>query len=478
MKKILCFTLLFMSASPLLAAEVAGQIGYMSGALVAQRTDGTIRVMAPKSQVQEGDVLVTSKDGYAQVKMNDGTMMTMRPDSNLKIEAYQYKKEAPQADNAVFRLLKGGFRTVTGLIGKRGNPDAYKLRAATSTIGIRGTDFTTRLCNDKDCQDSSAKPQPPVVQPVGRVMLLQGEMAAKDAAGKVRKLLLGSPVYEGDTLNTNIKTNAVVAFRDESRITLQESSSFFVEKFKYDKAAPEKEGAVLRLLKGSVRVVTGLIGRVNHDNYKFGVAGATIGIRGTGFDAWCNGGCARSSERANLAQLDSGETRLDVPVGMLAENTDFPNPGATQDNPLDGAGVYVWSGAVVFVTPGASFDVALQQAAIISRSTGKPVPIFVIPKSIIENGAPRPDSIPVDFNKEFGSGEAGGAGLYVTVHDGQVILTQGGNSLNLGSGENGFANDQFLMRLATPPAFLTGDTNHQFNGGTGGNANGCTITGQ
>jgi len=73
---------------------------------------------------------------------------------------------------------------------------------------------------------------------------------------------------------------------------------------------------VLRLLKGGVRVVTGLIGRVKHENFKFGVSGATIGIRGTGFDAWCYGACA----------------------------TGNGDPGATQDNPLMEAVCTFWSG--------------------------------------------------------------------------------------------------------------------------------------
>jgi hypothetical protein len=444
MKKILCLVLA-LSAVPSLAAEVAGQIGYMSGVLVAQRPDGTIKVMAPKSQVLEGDTLATSKNGYAQVRMNDGTQMTLRPESNLKIEAFQFKKDAPQADNAVFRLLKGGFRTVTGLIGKRGNPDAYKLRASTATIGIRGTDFTTRLCADKDCQgDAAAKPQAPTGKVIGRVMLVQGSMTARDMTGNERKLLLGAPVYESDTLNTEAKSHSVVAFRDESRITLQENSSFYVEKFKYDKAAAQ-ENAVLRLLKGSVRVVTGLIGRVNHDNYKFGVAGATIGIRGTGFDAWCNGACASGG-----------------------------NAGSTPDKPLDGAGVYVWSGAVVLITPNGSFNVALQQAAIIARDTGKPVPIVVVPKIILENGAPRPDSIPVDMDKEFNS-DADGGGLYVTVHEGKIILTQNGKQFSLGSGESGFSNGQELFKLSSMPHFM-GISDQNSNPNPSENPNGCVVT--
>lgn len=427
--------LLICSVSTSAQAEgVAGQIGYMSGALVAQRTDGTVKVMGPKAQVFEGDVLVTAKESYAQVVMNDGTRMTLRPDSNLKIETYQFKKESPQTDNAVFRLMKGGFRTVTGLIGKRGNPDAYKLSARGATLGIRGTDFTSRLCATQNCQDEgeAAKPVKPAVEQaraVGRVMLIEGELAAEELNGKMRKLALGAPVYEGDTLKSSVKSHAVVAFRDGGRITLQENSVFLIEKYKYEKSTSQ-ESAALRLMKGSVRVVTGLIGRIKRENYNFGVAGATIGIRGTGFDAWCNGPCAEGA-------------------------TDF---GASPDQPLDGAGVFVWEGEVVLVSPGGSFTVAINQAAIIARETGKPVQVMSIPPSIKDNTTPKPDSVPVDIEKLFeetsGSGEPG---LYVTVHDGQVILAQGDQKVDLGRGETGFTNDHILTRLSTTPSFMGGD---------------------
>lgn len=141
--------------------EAVGKIGYMNGALVAQRLDGVVKVLAPKSEVFAGDLLITAKGSYAQVILKDGTQMTLRPDSNLRIEAFQFNQDAPQTDNAVMRLLKGGFRTVTGLIGKRGNPDAYKMRASTATIGIRGTDYSARLCATKDCLDDDKTKQTP-----------------------------------------------------------------------------------------------------------------------------------------------------------------------------------------------------------------------------------------------------------------------------------------------------------------------------
>ena len=410
----------------------AGRIGNMSGTLVVQRADGTVSVVGPKSEVFAGDMLITAKDSYAQVEMNDGTKMTIRPNSNLRIEAYQFRKEAPKEDNIVLRLLRGGFRTVTGLIGKRGNTDAYKLRAATATIGIRGTDFSTRLCATKDCRDDEAagnpavKPQAVKSTVVGRVMLAQGDLSVKEVNGKERKLQLGAPVYEGDTLTTGAKSYAVVAFRDEGRVSLQEGTQFRVEKFKYDKVKSE-ENAVLRLLKGGVRVVTGLIGRANHDNYHFNLATATIGIRGTGFDAWCNGPCASGAG----------------------------NPGATQGNPLDGAGVYVWAGEVVLVSPGGSFSVALQQAAIIARDSGKPVRIIAIPPAITGNNTPRPDSIPFDMETLFGTeSDAGDPGLYVTVHDGHVVLSMGDKSLDLFENDTGYADKLILKLLSETPGFM------------------------
>lgn len=470
------------------AAEDAGTIRYMSGTLVAQRPDGTVRVLAPKSPVQQGDVLVTGQKSYAQVVMNDGTKMTLRPDSNLKIETYKFRQSAPQADNAVFSLLKGGFRTVTGLIGKRGNKDAYQLKASGATIGIRGTDFTSRLCAGEECAEgaTAAVPQP---KPAGRVMRVTGQLAAKQADGQVRKLTLGSPVFEGDTLQSDIDSHAVVAFRDGGRITLQQSSIFKVEAFKYDKAAGQ-ENIALRLVKGGVRVVTGLIGRANRDNYQFRMSGATIGIRGTGFDAWCNGPCAEG-DNAPLAAagVPGREARLWSQYAEANTNGYLSDAGmqtsvfgqyAAADDPMNGAGVYVWQGEVVMVGAGGSFTVAVNQAAMLARATGQPVRILTLPAAVLNNDAPRPDTVPVDLEKMFeeAAGAEGGAGLYVTVHDGQVILSKGDQSVDLGKGESGFTNQQILSRLAATPGFMSDSKLEQINqngAGGGDDQKGCVV---
>lgn len=126
--------------APLLAFAQA-TVQHLSGTLYVQRADGSIRLLSDKSQVQVGDVVSTERETYAQLNMTDGGKITLRPNTQMRIEGYQFSDKEPEKDNFVFSLLKGGLRAVTGLIGKRINRDAYKLRTATATVGIRGTDF-------------------------------------------------------------------------------------------------------------------------------------------------------------------------------------------------------------------------------------------------------------------------------------------------------------------------------------------------
>lgn len=127
-------------------AQGAGQVQHLSGTLSVQRADGSVRILSQKSDVGPGDMLTTQRDSYAQINMSDGSSMTLRPNTQVKIEAYQFSQEKPQDDNAFFRLVKGGLRTVTGLVGKRGNQDAYRIGTSTATIGIRGSAGDTLDC--------------------------------------------------------------------------------------------------------------------------------------------------------------------------------------------------------------------------------------------------------------------------------------------------------------------------------------------
>lgn len=125
-----------------LAALAQGVVQHLSGTLSVQRPDGTVRLLAEKSEVKEGDVLSTERDSYAQLRFTDGGQITMRPNSQVRIAGYEFNAARPERDNFAMALLKGGMRAITGLIGKRGDRERYRVQTATATVGIRGTDFT------------------------------------------------------------------------------------------------------------------------------------------------------------------------------------------------------------------------------------------------------------------------------------------------------------------------------------------------
>jgi hypothetical protein len=141
---------------PLVAwAENVGTITHLGGVLRATRADGSSRILAVKSEVREGDTLKTEKNTYARIKFVDKGEVVLRPETVFRVDAYSYRavpesgQSAGQQDNIVFNLVKGGLRSVTGLLGKR-SPDKFRMNTATATIGIRGTHFGALLCNN-DC---------------------------------------------------------------------------------------------------------------------------------------------------------------------------------------------------------------------------------------------------------------------------------------------------------------------------------------
>jgi hypothetical protein len=111
-------------------AQTVGYVVQLNGTLSVQRADGSTRILAQKSEVLLSDTLTTQKDSFATINFTDGSSATLRPNTSMKLEQYQFDKDKPQADNLGMRLLKGGLRSVTGLIGKRGNQDAYKIKPA------------------------------------------------------------------------------------------------------------------------------------------------------------------------------------------------------------------------------------------------------------------------------------------------------------------------------------------------------------
>ena len=180
---VLLGALLAAAAAPVLAQTTPAQVGtvtHLSGVLVARGADGSTRLLGVKSAVAEGETLATETNTYARVKFEDDAEIVLRPSTQLKIDSYQYQNAQPARDNALLSLLKGGLRSVTGLLGRRSR-DKVKFSTATATIGIRGTHFGMLLCQN-DCA-SIPTPKGPPANGL-HVDVVDGAVVISNAAGQ------------------------------------------------------------------------------------------------------------------------------------------------------------------------------------------------------------------------------------------------------------------------------------------------------
>lgn len=129
------FCMLFAAA----AQADAGRFQFVHGDVRITHADGSSVAAVKGATVDEGDAIATGPAAQAQLTMKDGGIISMRPDSTMRIEVYRYSEKTEASSQGFFALLKGGFRSITGAIG-RANQNNYKVRTPTATIGIRGTD--------------------------------------------------------------------------------------------------------------------------------------------------------------------------------------------------------------------------------------------------------------------------------------------------------------------------------------------------
>jgi hypothetical protein len=176
--KWLAFVALGLASSAALANT--GTVAQLSGTLSVIKADGSVRILSQKSEVVSGDTVNTQKDSYAQIKFTDGGSITLKPNTSVKIQQFRFKQEEPKQDSFVFGLVKGGLRAVTGLVGKRGDQDAYSLGTATATIGIRGTSYGADDCLTTPCPKPNSSDN---LEPSVYVSVTDGEIVATNNAG-------------------------------------------------------------------------------------------------------------------------------------------------------------------------------------------------------------------------------------------------------------------------------------------------------
>jgi FecR protein len=130
---------------PASSVQPAATLEFVQGNVAVRSAAGASRVAQRGTVVNNGETIET-QSGRAQMRMVDGAFISLQNDTTLRLDNYRVAS-ATEPESGFMSLVRGGLRTVTGLIG-RNTKQNYRLQTATATVGIRGTGFSATSGDD------------------------------------------------------------------------------------------------------------------------------------------------------------------------------------------------------------------------------------------------------------------------------------------------------------------------------------------
>ncbi len=137
-RKILLLVPLMMVFSSM-AFAASGKFQFVNGDVRVKSASGEIRAAVKGMEINEGDMILSGMPGLAQLKMEDGGMIVVRPNTKFTIATYRFNGKEDGSERATYKLDQGSVRAITGQIGKT-NKQNYLIQTPTASIGVRGTD--------------------------------------------------------------------------------------------------------------------------------------------------------------------------------------------------------------------------------------------------------------------------------------------------------------------------------------------------
>ena len=115
----------------------------------------------------------------------------------------------------------------------------------------------------------------------GMAKVVQGDVRV-ERGGVSRPLAVGDAVQEKDRIIVPAEGSAGITLRDDTRISMGPRSTLVINGFQFDPQT--QEGSVdTSILRGTMRYVTGLVGRFRPSAVRVATTTTTIGVRGTDF---------------------------------------------------------------------------------------------------------------------------------------------------------------------------------------------------
>jgi hypothetical protein len=169
----------------------------------------------------------------------------------------------------------------------------------------------------------------------GHVLWLFGQVERVGVDGTVQTLAKDDAVYEGDLIRSAPGSSAQLIMRDEALIGLRAESSVKLAKYRYGGHVDGAERAIMELIRGGLRSVTGAIGRTNKDDYQLKHETHVIGIRGTDHETYVTDSGTFNRVTLGGTYLQTPDGRIDLAPGEVGFASKLPGstPSRLQRTP-------------------------------------------------------------------------------------------------------------------------------------------------
>ena len=322
--------------SQLAFAAPAGSVTFKVGDVTITHADKTVVQAVKNAELNAGDTIET-KDGRLQLALIDGGKVSLQPNTIYKINKYEFASGKEDGSEYGFtELIKGGLRTISGLIGHK-NRDHYQLKTAVATIGIRGTEFTVNF-NDNNLLMTTNHGSVDVCNAGGCLNAITGQTI--EVAG------VGASPKPSDK-----KAKAAAAAPASSKAVFAASDSIKVAALTTTAAAATVTPVVTNppVVTGSnttVLLATLLSGASNN-----GVYSGTASFKGNAGNGNPNAGNSPNGNALNQFTDSTASTNIVTGTTLEASNDGIVRWGSSAGGTLNGQNVLISSWITGIATP-------------------------------------------------------------------------------------------------------------------------------
>ena len=149
----------------------------------------------------------------------------------------------------------------------------------------------------------------------GQIDLMEGDVRIFDQQNVRRTAKVGDKVYEGDSVFTGADGEIHMTMDDQGFIAVRPNTKMRIAQYRAE--GDDNDKGVISLVVGSLRSITGWIGKYHPKSYSINTPTATIGIRGTDHEPKVIPEGSSEGDAGTYDKVNAGGSFINTPQGNV-----------------------------------------------------------------------------------------------------------------------------------------------------------------